>query len=184
MTFGAPGSTPSVGCDATDDGVRRVRARVEDKDGGFAEYEGSVTTTNVAPAITSFTVAGGPLRAGTPVTAALAFGDAGALDTHEATVSWGDGTTSRATVVGHAASASHTYATAGLYTVSVVLTDDDGGSAARTAATYTIVVDPTAGFVTASGGSATARRSRSSRRRRSTRPTARSAAACSCARTR
>src|SRR5262249_23011673 len=58
-----------------------------------------------------------------------AFGDAGALDTHEVNWDFGDGTsTGWSPASGYAAAApAHVYAATGTYTVSVSVRDDDGG---------------------------------------------------------
>jgi VCBS repeat-containing protein len=64
------------------------------------------------------------------------FTDPGTMDTHAATVDWGDGAVSEAVVTDSggsgAFSASHTYASGGIYEVTISLTDDDGGVATRT----------------------------------------------------
>src|SRR5207248_405642 len=61
-------------------------------------------------------------------------------NTHAAVIDWNDGTTSGATVtgigVGHQVSASHTYATGGVFHVVFTVTDDDGGSAALTTTVF------------------------------------------------
>jgi PKD repeat protein len=49
-----------------------------------------------------------------------------------------------------ACTAAHTYAAAGVYTVTIIASDDDGGSASRTFA-YVVVYDANAGFVTGGG---------------------------------
>jgi Calx-beta domain/PKD domain len=56
------------------------------------------------------------------------FTDPGTADTHTATIAWGDGSTSPASVTGHTVAAtSHTYAAAGPFTITLKVTDDDGG---------------------------------------------------------
>ncbi|HEX4412968.1 MAG TPA: PKD domain-containing protein, partial [Lacipirellulaceae bacterium] len=65
------------------------------------------------------------------------FIDTGTLDTHTATVNWGDGTaTQSATVIpgmgGSALGGTHIYADDGAYTVTVAVTDKDGKSASDT----------------------------------------------------
>lgn len=149
--FGAPQAVPAATCAATDDGARTVRGRVLDKDGGATEYAGSITIANVAPVITSLVTTPGPVTAGTAVSATVAFTDVGTLDTHAATIHWGDGSASSALVSGYTATGTHTYASAGLYTVTVTVGDDDGGTATRAAELYTVVVEPSAGFAAGSG---------------------------------
>src|SRR5213078_2962955 len=50
--YGAFGGTNSASCATTDNGVRSVKGKVKDKDGGTTEYTGSVTVNNVAPIAT------------------------------------------------------------------------------------------------------------------------------------
>ena len=50
--YGPLGASASANCATTDDGARNVKARVQDKDGGFTEYTATVTITNVAPTAT------------------------------------------------------------------------------------------------------------------------------------
>jgi hypothetical protein len=87
----------------------------------------------------------------TPATIQLAWTDPGFLDTHTATVAWGDGTTETVAVAGGSASLSHTYSAVGFYTPSVVLTDDDGGADDATATGPTIVVEPVTASIAANG---------------------------------
>jgi PKD repeat protein len=83
------------------------------------------------------------------------FTDPGTRDTHAAQIDWGDGASSAATIASGSAEGSHAYTAAGVYTVSIVVTDDDGGSDTRTSAAeltaYVVVYDPAAGFVTGGG---------------------------------
>jgi hypothetical protein len=61
------------------------------------------------------------------------FADPGVLDTHGATIEWGDGTLTPGVVTGVNGSGTvagtHTYQAAGKYTVTVTVTDDDGAPA-------------------------------------------------------
>ncbi|TBR23271.1 T9SS type A sorting domain-containing protein, partial [bacterium] len=59
------------------------------------------------------------------------FTDAGALDSHTATVDWGDGTSGAAVVSSGTLQARHAYGDNGSYAVTVTVTDDDGGTAVR-----------------------------------------------------
>ena len=125
-----------------DDGDYTVTVEVTDDDTGVGSDTLTVTVNNVAP-----TVDAGPnQKADEGDTVSLApatFNDKGTLDTHTATIDWGDGTLEDAGAVteapfgppGSTAGAdgtvdgSHIYADNGVYTVTVTVTDDDGWSA-------------------------------------------------------
>lgn len=68
-------------------------------------------------------------------------------------MAWGDGATTPATVTESAgsgtATAGHTYTAAGIYALTLTVTDDDGGSGQCTF--EFVVFDPSAGFVTGGG---------------------------------
>jgi hypothetical protein len=124
--------------------TRTVRGRIADKDGGFNDYLTMITIQNAAPVVQSLTTnshACGQVAAGGQVTIAAIFTDAGILDTHTATIEWGDGTMSAGVVTQGSGSgsiaASHVYPTSGLYMITVTLIDDDGGSAQRSVTTAT-----------------------------------------------
>ena len=89
----------------------------------------------------------------TPLAFSASFTDADAIGTHTAQWNWGDGKVDAGTVTGSASdgkvSGSHAYSTAGIYTVSLTITDSEGPS---TQVSRTVVVyDPAAGFVTGGG---------------------------------
>jgi PKD repeat protein len=67
----------------------------------------------------------------TVILAPATFTDPGVLDTHTATIDWGDGTVEPGAITDNgsdgAVDGSHVYPTAGNYTVTVTVTDDDGG---------------------------------------------------------
>ncbi|MHC4994983.1 MAG: PKD domain-containing protein, partial [Planctomycetota bacterium] len=100
----------------------------------------TVVVNNVAPTITGFVSDATWENKGAenePVTITGVFTDPGVLDTHTATVDWGDGTTSDVTAHAGAITGTHTYTEGGIYTITVTLTDDDTGS---TSAETTAVV--------------------------------------------
>ncbi len=97
-----------------------------------------MTVNNVAPVITSITNSApkvGDAREGQPITIKGIFTDVGTLDTHTATIDWGDGTTSKALITEKSGSGlltgSHKYAKGDVYDVKVSLSDDDNGTATQ-----------------------------------------------------
>jgi uncharacterized repeat protein (TIGR01451 family) len=114
-----------------DEGIYSLNLCVTDDDGGTGCTPIPVTVLNVKP-----TVNAGPDRltyAGEdasiePVT----FADPGVLDTHTATIDWGDGQVTPSTVTESGGSGTvagtHTYAANGAYTVTVCTTDNDGAT--------------------------------------------------------
>lgn len=117
-----------------------------------AERSVNVTVRNLAPDIGAFTTfPTAPLAVGTTVNLLAPFSDPGSGDSFTGTVDWGDGSSSVATIVPFVSiSGSHTYAAAGVYTVTFTLADDDTGSDVATFF-YVVVYDPDAGFVTGGG---------------------------------
>jgi len=73
------------------------------------------------------------------------YGDVGSLDTHSVSIDWGDGTSSVGTAAGGTASGSHTYASGGIYTVTLTLSDDDSSSDTATTTAYVSGVGVSAG---------------------------------------
>src|SRR5207237_10498303 len=110
--------------------------------------------TNLVPRVGALAGVAEPIAAGTQLTLTAEFMDPGTLDTHTATLDWGDGTTSAATIAETAGSgtlsASHVYASAGVYRVSATLADDDGGAAVSTLDAV-VVFDPAAGSARGAG---------------------------------
>ena len=163
--FGPPGST--AGVDGTvsgshvyaDNGVYMVTVTVKDDDGDSTSDSFTVTVLNVAP-----TVDAGPdqeVNEGDLVSLAPAtFNDKGTLDTHTATIDWGDETPVEAGEVTESpfgppgdtagadgeVSGSHVYADNGIYTVTLTVEDDDGAS---TTVTTTVTVNNVAPTVDA-----------------------------------
>jgi Ca2+-binding RTX toxin-like protein len=95
-----------------------------------------VTVNNVAPVITNLVSSAreiGDAAEQQLVSITGTFGDIGTLDTHLATIDWGDGTTSEAAITesngSGSLSGSHEYTGGGMYEVKVRLSDDDSGTA-------------------------------------------------------
>ena len=115
---------------APDDGRYVFELTVTDGTGGTATDRVVVEVTNVDPTLE---LSHGDSFAGgvTQVNATLT--DEGWLDTHSATVAWGDGTTDQVPVTTAGPGwgtffGSHVYRTAGSFDIVVTLTDDDGGT--------------------------------------------------------
>lgn len=121
-----------------DNDTYEVTITATDDDGGSAVDSFSIMVANAPP-----TVDGGEDLVGNEgsvisLTAAM-FVDPGSLDTHTATVDWGDGTSSAGSVVesptgppgsltgmSGSISGSHVYADNGVYNVTIWVSDDDG----------------------------------------------------------
>jgi hypothetical protein len=140
--------------------------RAKDKDEGVsAEKTATVAVTNALPVILGSTnevggitgLPSAPIPAGTSVTLGVQFTDAGTADTHTGTITWDIGLapTTVATVSPVGTTAGTVTATrslpAGIYTVTMTVTDDDGGSAKTSEPAYIVVYDPNGGFVTGGG---------------------------------
>ncbi|HET7830747.1 MAG TPA: ExeM/NucH family extracellular endonuclease [Candidatus Limnocylindrales bacterium] len=104
----------------------------------------------IAPEITSLTLPATPVARGASASLTATFTDGNADDTHVASIDWGDGIVQ---TVDPATSPigprTHAYTSAGLYTVSLTVTDSSG--LADTATARVVVYDPLGGFVTGGG---------------------------------
>jgi predicted extracellular nuclease len=131
-----------------------VQVKVTDETGLATVASAIVTIHNVAPTLGPISASATLVAVGTPVTASAAFADPGVLDTHVALWSWGDGLSDAGTVSESSGSGTvagtQVYATAGVYTVTLTVTDKDGGSAQQSFQ-YLVVYDPNGGFVTGGG---------------------------------
>jgi DNA/RNA endonuclease G (NUC1) len=109
----------------------------------------TVSVGNVAPALAA-AFANGVLPVTATVPLSISWSDPGTLDTHTATIDWGDGTVETGGVSGGSADFGHAYTSAGFYQVAVTLSDDDGGTASATSGEL-VLVARAEGFVTGGG---------------------------------
>ncbi|TPW19192.1 MAG: Uncharacterized protein FD126_2933, partial [Elusimicrobia bacterium] len=131
-----------------DNGAYTVTVTVADDDGGTSARSFTSTVNNVRPALAA--LADRSAAEGSPVVLQGAmFTDPGFLDTHSATVDWGDGTNEAAGVSSKTVIAQHVYGDNGSYAVTVTVTDDDGGTAAST---FTATISNVAPSLAALGG--------------------------------
>ena len=132
---GATTLVPSVTC--TDDAVVSATLSASDNINAPVLSSTTLTVDNEAPVLGALTSSPGPTPTGAPVSVLAPFTDGGTNDTHTATVSWGDLTSSAASITESSGSgalnATHSYSTPGIFTVTVVITDDDGGTDIATA---------------------------------------------------
>jgi hypothetical protein len=120
--------------------INTVQITITDNDNLSDAVSTQVTVNNVPPVITTLANSAaecGDVAENEPVLLTGAFTDVGTLDTHTATIDWGDGTAAiNATIVQGAGSGtfsgSHAYAAGGIYTITITLRDDDTGTAVRT----------------------------------------------------
>lgn len=147
------GSTSSLATTVTctDDGTYQLRLTTSDGVNTPVTDTATLTVANVAPVIGSVTTPSDPVAVGTPIALTGTYSDAGSNDTHTASIDWGDGTTTTPAAAGGAVSGTHTFASAGTYTVCLTVTDDDAASDSDCSPSYVVVYDPSAGFVTGGG---------------------------------
>jgi Ca2+-binding RTX toxin-like protein len=112
-----------------------ITATLADDDSGSDSATGNVTVNNLAPVITNLVSSAPDIGdAGELglVSITGTFSDIGTLDSHLATIDWGDGTTSQAVITesngSGSLSGSHEYTGGGMYEVKVRLSDDDAGT--------------------------------------------------------
>ena len=113
---------------------------VDDDTGSVSATNASITINNVAPTITGLGVAPNNINEGGATTLTVSFSDPGFLDTHTATVNWGDGSAAETMAVGVGESGNffsltHQYlddnptgTPSDINTIVVTLADDDTGS--------------------------------------------------------
>jgi hypothetical protein len=91
-----------------------------------------------------------PFVLGNVATINLAYGASTPSQACQVVFVWEDGTTTVVTGIDGTATATHQYAAAGVYGVTVTVTDDDGAEASSRFE-YVVIYDPNGGFVTGGG---------------------------------
>jgi YVTN family beta-propeller protein len=126
----------------------------DDGNGGTDEVTFSLTVNNVAPSVDAVHVPLEPVQLGTPVYATAEFSDPGDDAPYSATFNYGDGSGDQAakSVTNNTCTGpDYEYASPGVYTVSVTVTDKDGDFGSAEATEYIVIYDPTGGFITGGG---------------------------------
>jgi hypothetical protein len=127
-----------------DDSTEQLTVQVTDATGMASSASAAVTVTNADPV--AQVTGPGPIPSGTTVPLAASFTDAGTLDTHTASIDWGDGTVTPGVVVEANGSGtvvgSHRYVLPGTYSIRVKVTDDDGGIGNATSASFAVTRVP------------------------------------------
>jgi hypothetical protein len=144
--------TPAAG----PNGTATVTVRLTDNGGtdnggvDYSEQTFTVTVNNVPPTILTLTLPVAPVQVGTVVNLSAAFSDPGTADAHTALIDWEGGTSSGVVNEGtQTVSGSHTYNAAGIYTVTLTVSDEAASD--TEVFMYVVVYDPSAGFVTGGG---------------------------------
>lgn len=127
-SFETNGASPVYTC--VDDGVYNISLQITDNNTQTGTNSSNVTVSNVAPVV----VAGlnQSVNEGDVVVLTSNWTDAGASDTHNVTVYWGDGSNSVLGTTTSPLNVNHTYADNGHYTVTIDVQDDDGALSSDT----------------------------------------------------
>ena len=125
-----------------------------------------VAESNVAPEVLSVTLPSDPIALGNSIAISAEFTDDNPGDTHTATIDWDDGQVASGIVTAPSGptpgvvSGTHDYVDAGVYTITVTVTEDvdpssdlsdSRSSAEETTTTFVVVYDADGGFVTGGG---------------------------------
>ena len=132
-----------------------VTVTVTDDDTGSTTNATSVTVNNLAPVVADVMAPTNPVAAGSPspVHVSSSFTDVGTQDSYTVQWDWGNGFTTTYTLgplEPKTLSATYAYLAAGVFTITLTVTDDDTGTASKQSG-FVVVYDPSAGFVTGGG---------------------------------
>ena len=135
-------------------GTYTLTVTVTDNQGLSSSSTAAITVNNSIPVVGAITAPTSPVQVNTSISTSANFIDQGTLDMHTAFWDWGDGTTNAGMVSesngSGSVTGSHTYTSAGVYTVTLTVSDEDGASGSNLFQ-YVVVYDPSAGFVTGGG---------------------------------
>jgi RHS repeat-associated protein len=149
---GSTQTTPIANYTFVEDGTYNVTLTVTDIAGSKATDTSVVTVTDVPATIV--TIPDQTINETGTASFLTSFTDPGLLDTHTASINWGDGTTSPGAVVeAHGAgtiAGSHVYPEEGIFHASVTLTDNGGATAT---ANFIVTVNDVPPTLTISGAS-------------------------------
>jgi hypothetical protein len=127
-TYTAASANSETTCTFDDEGSYNVAGRIFDKDDGFNDYSTTVFVTNADPIVSASISESIDCQTGAILTSG--FSDPGVNDDPwTVVIDWGDGATHsyQTNTQGSQPGLGHVYATPGLFTVSVTVTDEDGG---------------------------------------------------------
>lgn len=117
---------------ATTDDVALATVTVTASDGKATATDSfDYSARNADPVVTGVTVTPSASDA-CAVSISATFTDAGSGDTHTASIGWGDGSSDSVDPATSPVAGSHTYTSAGTFTIEVTVTDDDGGVGSKT----------------------------------------------------
>jgi len=131
-----------------DSGNYTIALTVTDDDGTENAITHTVAVNNVAPEITSIVAPMDPVEVGTAIIVDAIFTDLGDADNHTATWDWGDDSTSDGPV--GTVTGTHTYIVAGVYRITLTVTNGDGDSG-ESIFEFIVIYNPDGGFVTGGG---------------------------------
>lgn len=135
----------SLNC--SNEGENTMTLTVTDVNGNSSTGTAIVTVTNDKPQITSLELPADEQQVNTTVNLSATYTD---VNLSKALVNWGDGSETTATFAEGSISAEHNYLKAGIYEVTLTISDTCGLEAIETHE-YVIIFDPNAGFVTGGG---------------------------------
>ncbi|GAB3066036.1 hypothetical protein GCM10027053_31690 [Intrasporangium mesophilum] len=132
------GTSPATTVTCTDDGTYTLTLTGTDGQNPPVSQDVTLTVVNAPPVMGTVTPT---FTSACTVGVSAAFTDAGTNDTHTASIDWGDGSSSPASVTeslgSGSASATHAFTAAGTFQVRATVSDDDGGASAPGSASVT-----------------------------------------------